>query len=268
LHTIVRCTKRRRLILIRMAEKDDVNLQRLPEHVAIIMDGNGRWAKKRGNQRIFGHKNGVKAVRETVEASAELGIKYLTLYAFSTENWKRPRTEVDALMALLVSTINSETSTLMDNNVRLLTIGDTKILPTEVLKKLNSVIELTKDNDGMSLVLALSYSSRWELVEAVKNLCADVEGGTIKASDVDGCLFEQYLNTAGFPEPELLIRTSGELRLSNFLLWQLAYAELYFTEVLWPDFRRNNFYDALVAYQNRERRFGKTSEQLNESTTR
>jgi undecaprenyl diphosphate synthase len=248
-----------------MAEKEDVNLDRLPGHVAIIMDGNGRWAKKRGNQRIFGHKNGVKAVRDTVEAAAELGLGYLTLYAFSTENWSRPKAEIDALMTLLISTINAETKTLMDNNVRLLTIGDTTSLPKNVADKLASAMEITSENTGLKLVLALSYSSRWEIVEAVKKIARDVKEHKIDINTIDDCFFSNFLNTSGIPEPELLIRTSGELRVSNFLLWQIAYTELYFTDVLWPDFRKKDFYDALIDYQNRERRFGKVSEQINET---
>jgi len=248
-----------------MALKEEVNLERLPRHVAIIMDGNGRWAKKRGNQRIFGHRNGVKAVRDTVEAAAELGMDYLTLYAFSTENWNRPKHEIDALMALLVSTINSETKTLIDNNVRLLTIGDIESLPKGVSEKLQSAMDITRDNTGLTLVLALSYSSRWEIVEAIKKMASDVKNNDMDIRNIDGKVFSKYLSTAEFPDPELLIRTSGELRLSNFLLWQMAYAELYFTDVLWPDFRRENFYDALVDFQNRERRFGKISEQVNET---
>lgn len=247
-----------------MLKKDKIQSDKLPQHVAIIMDGNGRWAKKKGNQRIFGHKNGVAAVRDTVEAAAELDIKYLTLYAFSTENWNRPRTEIDALMSLLVTTINSETKTLLDNNVRLLAIGDLKSLPKVVGNKLLEVIEKTKKNTGLSLVLALSYSSRWEIANAVKYIATDVKNNKIDPSQIDANLLEKYLNTAGCPDPELLIRTSGEYRISNFLLWQIAYAELYFTETLWPDFRREHFYDALLSYQNRERRFGKISEQINE----
>lgn len=247
-----------------MLKKDKIQSDKLPQHVAIIMDGNGRWAKKKGNQRIFGHKNGVAAVRDTVEAAAELDIKYLTLYAFSTENWNRPRTEIDALMSLLVTTINSETKTLLDNNVRLLAIGDLKSLPKVVGNKLLEVIEKTTKNTGLSLVLALSYSSRWEIANAVKYIATDVKNNKIDPSQIDANLLEKYLNTAGYPDPELLIRTSGEYRISNFLLWQIAYAELYFTETLWPDFRREHFYDALLSYQNRERRFGKISEQINE----
>ncbi len=245
-----------------MIAKDQLDKERLPRHVAIIMDGNGRWAKKKGNPRIFGHKNGVTAVRDTVEAAAELGIEYLTLYAFSTENWNRPRTEVDALMALLVATITKETKTLMDNKVRLKVIGDIDSLPDTVAQNLQATLNKTKDNKGLTLVLALSYSSRWEIVSAVKQLAEDVKQGRIDSEDIDAKVFESYLNTADMPDPELLIRTSGEYRISNYLLWQIAYSELYFTSTLWPDFRREHFYEALADYQNRERRFGKTSEQI------
>jgi len=234
----------------------------LPCHIGIIMDGNGRWAQKRGNQRIYGHRNAVEAVRDTVEAAAELGIHYLTLYAFSTENWKRPRTEVDALMSLLVSTIDSETKTLIDNNVRLLSIGNIPALPSSVRQQLNQTIDITSHNTGLNLVLALSYSSRWEIINAVREIAMRIESGELHAIDIDHTLFEQCLGTAGMPEPELLIRTSGEYRLSNFLLWQIAYTELYFTKTLWPDFRREHLYEALIDYQSRERRFGKTTGQL------
>jgi undecaprenyl diphosphate synthase len=245
-----------------MSSKEKINKDRLPKHVAIIMDGNGRWAKKKGNQRIFGHQNGVKAVRETVEAGAELGLGYLTLYAFSTENWNRPRTEIDALMSLLVSTLDAEKETLMKNNVRLLTIGDTKNLPEEVQNNLQRIIDTTAGNSGLSLVLALSYSGRWEIANAIREIMVDVKSGKIKNEDVDDCLIQNYLSTRGIPDPELMIRTSGEYRLSNFLLWQLAYAELYFTKTLWPDFGKEDFYEALIDFQCRERRFGKTSEQM------
>lgn len=245
-----------------MSLKEKINNDRLPMHIAIIMDGNGRWAQKRGNQRVFGHKNGVAAVRDTVEAAAELRLEYLTLYAFSTENWNRPRTEIDALMALLVTTINKETKTLLDNNVRLLTIGDIDSMPVNVSEKLKIAMKKTSHCTGLKLILALSYSSRWEIVNAVRNIAAKLEKGEIRAADIDNSLFEQYLNTSGIPEPELLIRTSGEYRLSNFLLWQMAYTELYFTDTLWPDFRREDLYKAIINYQCRERRFGKTSKQI------
>ncbi len=245
-----------------MNKKEQINLDKLPEHVAIIMDGNGRWAKQRGNKRVFGHKNGVAAVRDTVEGAAELGINYLTLYAFSTENWNRPRTEIDALMSLLVTTINKETKTLQDNNVRLLAIGDIDSLPEKVGRFLLKAIEETKNNTGLSLVLALSYSSRWEITNAVKQIASKVQKGEFTIENINSSLFEKFLNTAEFPEPELLIRTSGEYRLSNFLLWQIAYSELYFSETLWPDFRREHLYEAIIDFQNRERRFGKISAQI------
>lgn len=246
---------------------DDINPERLPHHIAVIMDGNGRWAKKKGNMRIFGHQNGVKAVRETVEAAAELGIKYLTLYAFSTENWNRPRTEVDALMTLLLSTIHSETRTLMDNQVRLQVIGDVASLPKKVSAELQRLISLTSGNTGLTLVLALSYSGRWEITEALKGIARQVAEGKLAPGDITDQTIPQFLNTAEIPDPELLIRTSGEYRISNFLLWQIAYAELYFTDTLWPDFRKENFYAAIVDYQKRERRFGKISEQIHEKAS-
>ncbi|HEX2394113.1 MAG TPA: isoprenyl transferase [Bacteroidales bacterium] len=242
--------------------KESINKDKLPTHIAIIMDGNGRWAEIRGNQRIFGHKNAVAAVRDTVEASAELGVQYLTLYAFSTENWKRPKNEVDALMALLVSTIHSETKTLLENNIRLHTIGNTGSLPATVQKQLVQAKEKTAGNTGLNLILALSYGSRWEIINAVKNLTAEIEKGNISSKDINESLFEKFLDTSGFPDPELIIRTSGEYRISNFLLWQIAYTELYFTPTLWPDFRREHLYEAILNFQNRERRFGKTAEQI------
>jgi undecaprenyl diphosphate synthase len=245
-----------------MSYKEEIKLDKLPEHVAIIMDGNGRWAKKRGNQRIFGHKNGIAAVRDTVEAAAELGIKYLTLYAFSTENWSRPKAEVDALMGLLVQSLNSEASTLIKNNVKLNAIGDIDSLPKDVAKQLDNVFSLTSQNTGMLLTLALSYSSRWEIVEAVKKIAQKIENGEMSSKDISFDLISNNLTTAKMPDPELLIRTSGEYRISNFLLWQIAYAELHFTPTLWPDFRRDDFYKALLDFQSRERRFGKISEQV------
>ena len=243
--------------------KDKIDKNALPTHIAVIMDGNGRWAQKKGNQRIFGHKNGVKAVRDTVEGAAELGIKYLTLYAFSTENWNRPKKEVDALMSLLISTINSETDTLIKNNVRLLTIGDIEGLPSGVNKNLKELIGKTSNNTGLSLVLALNYSARWEIVNAVKGIVTEYQNNTLEISKITNDFFEKYLNTKDIPDPDLLIRTSGEYRISNFLVWQIAYTELYFTEVLWPDFRRNHLFEAIINFQKRERRFGKTSEQVN-----
>ena len=242
--------------------KDQLIREKLPKHVAVIMDGNGRWAQKKGNSRIFGHQHGVTAVREVTEAAAELGIGYLTLYAFSTENWSRPKREVDALMSLLVSTISSETKTLIKNNVRLNTIGCRECLPASVLKKLEDAEAKTSENTGLTLVLALSYSSRWEIVDASKRIARDVQNGKLNVDDIDDNIFSEYLATKGMPDPELMIRTSGELRISNFLLWQLAYTELYFTEVLWPDYRKEDFYEALLDYQRRERRFGKTSQQI------
>lgn len=242
--------------------KDKIDRNRLPEHIAIIMDGNGRWAKRKGNERIFGHRNGVKAVRDTVEAAAELGISYLTLYAFSTENWNRPRSEIDALMSLLVNTLDSETKTLMENNVRLMTIGDSESLPERVRMHLKRTINKTSANNGTRLVLALSYSSRWEIFDAVKTIARKIENGELSSRDLSCDQLGEYLQTGDMPDPELLIRTSGEHRVSNFLLWQIAYSELYFTETLWPDFRREDLFAAICNYQNRERRFGKISEQV------
>lgn len=242
--------------------KEQIDTQRIPQHIAIIMDGNGRWAKKMGNQRIFGHQNGVTSVREVTEAAAELGIQYLTLYAFSTENWNRPADEVNALMDLLVKTIEAETPTLAKNNVRLLTIGDISRMPNQTADRLRLCMEQTKNNTGLKLVLALSYSSRWEIVNAVKNMMQDAVNNVISPNDVTEQVIANYLTTQSIPDPELLIRTSGEYRISNFLLWQIAYTELYFTEVLWPEFRKEDLYQAIVNYQSRERRFGKTSEQV------
>jgi undecaprenyl diphosphate synthase len=245
-----------------MSAKEKIDLSKLPEHIAIIMDGNGRWAKEKGKFRIFGHKNGVKAVREVTEASAELGVKYLTLYAFSTENWNRPQVEVNALMELLVSTIRKETKTLMENKIRLQTIGNFEDLPAKCKKELTEAIEETKLNTRMTLVLALSYSAKWDVINAVKKIAENAKNNQIKLEDINETLFNKYLSTTGIPHPELMIRTSGEQRISNFLLWELAYSELYFTNVLWPDFTREHLYEAISDYQNRERRFGKTSEQI------
>jgi undecaprenyl diphosphate synthase len=245
-----------------MSLKEKINPAKLPEHIAIIMDGNGRWAKQQGEERIFGHENGVKSVRDTVEAAAEIGIKYLTMYAFSTENWNRPKEEVIALMQLLVYTINAETATLNKNSIRLQAIGDLKSLPPDCYNELQEAIENTKNNSRMTLVLALSYSSRWEIINAVKEIAQKVEDKTLSASEINEDTISQHLCTANIPDPELMIRTSGENRISNFLLWQLAYSELYFTDKLWPDFRKEDLYEAILDYQNRERRFGKTSEQL------
>jgi undecaprenyl diphosphate synthase len=245
-----------------MNHKDKLNLNKLPEHVAIIMDGNGRWAKQKGKFRVFGHTNGVKAVREAVEGAAEIGIKYLTLYAFSTENWNRPKLEVNALMELLVNTIHKETETLMKNNIRLQAIGDLENLPSKCYKELNQAIAKTAGNTHMTLVLALNYSSRWEIVNAIRGIATAVNSGKLEPQAIDEALFSSYLCTSKMPDPELLIRTSGEQRISNFLMWQISYAELYFTEKLWPDFKREDLFEAVLNYQSRERRFGKTSEQL------
>jgi undecaprenyl diphosphate synthase len=242
--------------------KSQIILEKLPKHIAIIMDGNGRWAKKHGKPRIFGHRNGVKAVRETTEAAAELGVENITLYAFSTENWNRPQLEVNALMALLVETIRSEVNTLNKNNIRLKAIGDIEKLPTKSYKALMEGIESTKNNTRMTLILALNYSAKWEIIQAVKTIANKLENKQISTADIDEKTFENELSTSGIPDPELLIRTSGENRISNFLLWQIAYAELYFTPILWPEFRKEHLYQAIIDFQNRERRFGKTSEQL------
>ena len=237
-------------------------LDKLPKHIAIIMDGNGRWAKKQGEERVFGHQNGVVAVKDTVEGAAELGIKFLTLYAFSTENWNRPQNEVDALMQLLISTISKETATLTKNNIRLQAIGDLKSLPGDCYNELMEAIEKTSKNDRMTLVLALSYSAKWEITNALKQIALKIEKQEISSADVNEKLIESMLCTLNIPDPELLIRTSGEHRISNFLLWQIAYSEFYFTDKLWPDFRKEDLVDALIDFQNRERRFGKTSEQI------
>lgn len=242
--------------------KEKINLSKLPQHIAIIMDGNGRWAQEKGEMRIFGHHNGVLAVRESTEAAAELGVKFLTLYAFSTENWNRPKEEVDALMELLVSTISEEAKTLCKNNIRLRAIGDLESLPEKCYNELMRTIDVTKDNDRMTLILALSYSSKWEITNAVKKICGKVQNGELSLDEIDQDVISSYLCTSDFPDPSLLIRTSGEYRISNFLLWQLAYTELYFTKTLWPDFRKNDLYEAILDFQKRERRFGKTSEQL------
>nr|WP_321450421.1 isoprenyl transferase [uncultured Carboxylicivirga sp.] len=245
-----------------MSVKDQLIKDKLPKHIAIIMDGNGRWAKKRGNSRMFGHKHGVATVREITEASAELGIQYVTLYAFSTENWSRPKIEVDALMSLLVSTISSETKTLMKNNVKLNVIGCKSNLPNSVQKRLDDCIAETSVNTGLTLTLALSYSSRWEILEAVKTIIADAESNKIDVNQLDEATFGSYLATTGIPDPELMIRTSGEQRISNFLLWQLAYSELYFSDILWPDFTSEDYFRAILDFQQRERRFGKTGDQI------
>ncbi len=226
------------------------------------MDGNGRWAEKHGKARVFGHESGVESVRSVVEGAGEIGVKHLTLYAFSTENWERPKKEVDALMELLVFAIENESKSLMENNVRLTTIGDLSKMPERVKEKLDGCIQFLKLNTGLNLILALSYSSKWEIINAVQNIVHDSVEGKIKPEMINNELFEKYLNTAEIPDPELLIRTSGELRISNFLLWQIAYSELFFNEKLWPDFRKEDLFEAIFDFQNRERRFGKTSEQL------
>ena len=242
--------------------KERIDKTRLPQHVAIIMDGNGRWAKERGKLRVFGHRNGVLAVLDTVEGAVEIGINYLTLYAFSTENWNRPKLEVSALMELLVNTINRETKTLMDNGVKLHAIGNLGQLPTKCRNQLHEAMDKTADNTNCTLTLALSYSARWEITEAARELARQVHAGQINPDDINEDRFAQHLATGSMPDPELMIRTSGEQRISNYLLWQLAYAELYFTEKMWPEFRRNDLFEAIATYQSRERRFGLTSEQL------
>ena len=246
-----------------MSLKNKIDLQKLPLHIAIIMDGNGRWAKEKGKDRLYGHFNGVESVRNIVEGCAELGIKYLTLYAFSTENWDRPADEVSGLMELLVQTIKQEVPTLNKNNISLRVIGDLDMLPENARKELNDAIAETAQNTGLTLAMALSYSSRWEILNAVKQIAKDVFQNKLTAEQLTETVFCRYLNTSGMPDPELMIRTSGEFRISNFLLYQAAYTELYFTNTLWPDFRKENLYEALVDYQLRERRFGKTAEQLN-----
>lgn len=246
-----------------MSLKEQIDLQRLPQHIAVIMDGNGRWAKGKGKLRVFGHHNGVLSVRDVVEGAGELGIKYLTLYTFSAENWNRPSFEVNAIMELLISTINKEIEKLMKNNVRLAAIGDLELLPGKCHRELTNAINKTSTNTGLVLTLALSYSSRREIVHAAKALALKAQQGALNADDITEDLFEQNLYTGGMPNPELLIRTSGEYRISNYLLWQIAYAELYFTSKLWPDFRREDLFEAILDYQKRERRFGKISEQLN-----
>src|SRR5215213_5400578 len=243
--------------------KEQIDLRNLPRHVAIIMDGNGRWAKEQGHDRLYGHFHGVESVRSIVEGSAELGIEYLTLYAFSTENWDRPQYEVVGLMELLVNTIQKELEDLHKNNIRLHVIGDLNMLPDYTRNEVNTALARTAGNTGMNLVIALSYSGRWELLNAVKNIAHDVKTGKVNVEEIDQRTLQKYLCTSEFPDPELMIRTSGEYRISNFLLYQLAYAELYFTNVRWPDFRKENLYEALVDFQNRERRFGKTGDQIN-----
>ena len=241
---------------------EDIKSKALPEHVAIIMDGNGRWAKQKGMLRTFGHENGAKAVKQVVEASAELGIKHLTLYAFSTENWNRPKLEVQTLMKLLVSSLKKEIKTLQDNNIKLSAIGNLTTLPAKVYKELLEVIDATKANRNMTLTLALSYGSREELLNTVKEISIKVKNNIISPEKIDESIINEHLYTQNLPDVDLLIRTSGEKRISNFLLWQIAYAELYFTNTLWPDFTKQHLYESIIEYQKRERRFGKTSEQL------
>ncbi|MCF8303155.1 MAG: isoprenyl transferase [Bacteroidales bacterium] len=242
--------------------KEQINKERLPKHVAIIMDGNGRWAKQRGKMRVYGHEQGVTSVRETAEAAAEIGVDYLTLFAFSTENWKRPQHEVEALMQLLVATINSETKTLQDNDIRLKAIGNLDKLDKKCYEELQQAINNTKDNKRMDMILALSYSARWDLTHATEQIARKVKNNELAPEEISQDTVSSHLATAPYPDPELLIRTSGEYRISNFLLWQIAYAELYFTPKLWPDFRKNDFYEAILNFQRRERRFGKISEQV------
>ncbi|MFN3665107.1 MAG: isoprenyl transferase [Sediminibacterium sp.] len=244
-----------------------INKERLPKHIAIIMDGNGRWAEEKGQERLYGHFHGVESVRNIVEGCAELGIGYLTLYAFSTENWDRPEQEVEGLMALLVDTIRKEVPTLNKNNIRLHVIGDMQMLPDFAKKALDEALEMTSTNTGLNLVMALSYSSRWELVNAVKQIGMDIQSGKIAPEAITQDTLQQYLSTSKFPDPELMIRTSGEYRISNFLLYQLAYAELYFTNTRWPDFRKDHLYEAILDFQSRERRFGKTGNQVQNEAT-
>ena len=245
-----------------MTLKEQIDLERLPQHIAVIMDGNGRWAKEHGKPRLFGHQNAIQAVREVNESCAELGVKYLTLYAFSTENWNRPGDEVGGLMRLLSQTIKNETSTLLKNGIRLNVIGDTERMSQSIRDELFRAIENTSKGSRMELTLALSYSGRWDITNAARKIGQAVKEGTLEPDSITEDIFARYLSTAGRPDPELLIRTSGELRISNFLMWQLAYSELYFTNKYWPDFRKDDLYEAILDYQHRERRFGKTSEQL------
>lgn len=237
---------------------ENINKNKLPKHIAIIMDGNGRWARQRGKERIFGHENGIQSVRETVEAAGELGIKNLTFYAFSTENWCRPKFEVDTLMSLLVKAIKSETPELLEKGVKLSAIGDLDSLPEECRNELNEALEITKNNTRLNVIVALSYSSQWEILNAVKKIATQIKEKKLEPEEIDKALFQKFLLTNGTPDPDLLIRTSGEMRISNFLLWQIAYSELYFTPVFWPDFRKKHLYQAIIDYQRRDRRFGKT----------
>jgi undecaprenyl diphosphate synthase len=241
---------------------DRINKEKIPVHVAIIMDGNGRWAKQKGKPRVFGHQNAVKAVRSATEAAGRLGVKYLTLYAFSAENWNRPKMEIDALMSLLSTTIDTEINTLVKNNIHLLTIGDLSLLPVGIQQKVEWAKQQTQHCNGLNLVVALSYGSRIEIINAAKRIAQDASKGVFNPENLTIDNFNEYLETKGIPDPDLLIRTSGEYRISNFLLWQIAYSELYFTKVLWPDFSKEEFYEAVLDFQSRERRFGKTSDQL------
>ena len=247
-----------------MSLKEHINDSRLPKHIAIIMDGNGRWAKLKNKPRIFGHKNGVNSVRETIEACGDIGVEYLTLYAFSTENWNRPKLEVRTLMALLVSSLKKELKILQKNNIKLITIGNINDLPKSAQKELNEVIEKTKNNTALTLTLALSYGSRDEIVNVIKNISKKVVNNELQIEEINENIINNHLYTFSLPDVDFMIRTSGEKRISNFLLWQIAYAELYFTDTLWPDFRKENLFNAILEYQNRERRFGKTSEQIEE----
>ncbi|HNY15760.1 MAG TPA: isoprenyl transferase [Bacteroidales bacterium] len=245
-----------------MSLREKIDTRKLPVHIAVIMDGNGRWALQHGKERIFGHHQGVEAVRKIIEASAELGIKYLTLYAFSNENWGRPDDEVVALMGIMVDSLNNETATLLKNNIRMTSIGDLDRLDADVRKRLSDTIKVTSVSTGLNLIVALSYSSRWEITNAARIIATEVKSGSLQPGEITEEEFEKHITTHGVPDPDLMIRTSGELRISNFLLWQLAYTELYFTEKLWPDFGKEDLYEAIINFQNRERRFGKTSEQV------
>jgi len=247
-----------------MSLRQEIDQSKLPAHVAIIMDGNGRWALDHGKSRIFGHHQGVESVRKVIEAAVEINLKFLTLYAFSTENWERPDDEVTALMGIMMQSLNDETETLLKNNIKLTAIGDLDRLDAEVRNKLSETIEMTSVSTGLRLVVALSYSSRWEILRATRRIASEVKEGVLDVNSIDDALFGKYLCTADLPDPDLVIRTSGEKRISNFLLWQSAYAEFYFTDILWPDFGKDDFYNALIDFQKRERRFGKTREQISE----
>ncbi len=251
-----------------MSLKEKIDIEKLPRHIAIIMDGNGRWAVEKGNDRLFGHYHGVESVRNIVEGCAELNIEYLTLYAFSTENWDRPEYEVSGLMELLVETIRQEVPTLNKNNIKLHLIGNIEMFPDSAKKELNEALMETQNNTGLNLVMALSYSSRWELTSAMQQIAYDVQAGKLEPAEITQHTWQQFLCTGKFPDPELMIRTGGEYRVSNFLLYQIAYAELYFTDTLWPDFRKENLYQAIIDYQGRERRFGKTGQQIKNETAK